>query len=146
MYIEVSGRRSGKTIRMVDDIVEKLEVFGLPVYLTCLSPTSDTCIRDMIPEELRHRVFPLPNKSKDINWALHQYYDEVDLIQTPVYTTELGYYCGTPSTGRLQELVAANNDEYIKYDTRIRLEEIMDLRREMSDKKFRSEILGEFVT
>ena len=125
-YLEVSARRSGKTLRLVKHLIKYIEDTEETVYL--ISPTNymRQLVLDCIPKRLHHKVL-YPEK---INMSLKIYFDEPGLITNESYKlfTARGYYAGTPQgktyfnpvtrkfeDNFLWQVVQWNNGEYERY-------------------------------
>lgn len=144
MYLEVSARRSGKTIRLADALIEYIDITGQPVYLVTLSPTMHTYIlNEHIPYEYNKYVHKLPYTYK-IDKSKMLFVDEVDLCEHLIYLPHFGYYCGTPSSGRLRELYERNNKICLKFPTMAHKDDVASASKMMSPDRFRSEFLAEF--
>ena len=145
MYVEVSPRRSGKTTRLVDSLIEYIDITENSVYLVTLSPTFNSYIlRDLIPPEYHEYIDKLPRNIDKVRKYEMIYVDEVDLCEGLDYFPKHGYYCGTPSSGKLHKLAKANAG-YEKYPTRVHIDDIAKAKQFMSNKSFRQEFLADFM-
>lgn len=108
LELEISGRQTGKTSRLVDAMVKHIKVDGI-CFLYCISQDMGKIIRSKIQEilpvtELNGIVYINPTgldfAKMDINDLKHvrYFFDEFDFLKKEHQTYHpTGYYCTTPS-------------------------------------------------
>lgn len=139
-YLEVSGRRSGKTTRLIEDMCKYIDNTGRKVCLITIA--RGKYILERIPKVYHKYIL---TNLVDTKYRL--YYDEVDLMcaNGKFLIRDNAYYVGTPGIeGRLKKL-AQIKGEYQKHKTGIHIDNIAHYKREMDSKQFSREILGEFA-
>jgi hypothetical protein len=104
MYVEISGRQTGKTTRLVDDVVSFLTQNGdKNALIVSFNEVSRKEIKRKIMEKCglsclnrtitSHKMLPPTNSIK-------QYVDEFFYIRENKLVVDKGaYYCGTPKNG-----------------------------------------------
>ena len=163
-YLEVSGRRSGKTRRLAEHMTNYIQTTGEDVYLITPSMQMKKNVLDYIPRGYQSKVKELPRNHLERR-DLKMYFEEPGLIHDPwkQVISDTGYYAGTPQgkmyyngykvqDNFLWKLVKLNNGKYEKYtpynwmsDNNPHKQTSMEWKDELSHEFYRQEYLAEFV-
>ena len=104
MYVEISGRQTGKSTRMVDDVVNFLQRNG---DKSVLIVTCNSQMRKHIKQKIMDKC-GLPCLSRTITShkmlppadTIKQYVDEFFYMdENKLFVDKNAYYCGTPKDG-----------------------------------------------
>lgn len=105
MYVEITGRQTGKSTRMVDDIATFLEENGNKTALV-VSPTVHS--RKLIKEKIFNKCgycvnrVVTSNKMLPVADTIKQYVDEFFCVrESDLVVDKNAYYCGTPKNDGL---------------------------------------------
>lgn len=110
MYIEISPRRTGKTTRLIEDVVVKASN-GAQCIIITLNYSMRDIIRDMIDEVKEYKWMVEPKIYTDsfmcgVDWQKvfspdsYVYFDEFDFMKMEISVLKNGYYCTTASKKR----------------------------------------------
>ena len=105
LYLEISGRQTGKTTRMVDDMVNHLDNGGMVFLYTSMSASYTKMIIQSVLEKYKYDsskfvINPTENylKTSDLsNECIRNYYDEFDFNKNLGGVDFNGYFCTTCS-------------------------------------------------
>jgi len=117
MYLEVSARRSGKTIRLFAHMLDYIAKTGNDVYFIAMNTALwHDFVNHNIPKSMKSRVKQLPLDPEERE-DLRYYFDEADLVDKPFQVVSAdAYYAGTPGiSGFLYKLAKYNNMQYKQY-------------------------------
>ena len=118
MYLEVSARRSGKTMRLFEHMTAYIRKTGNDVYfITMNTALWHDFVNHNIPKSMKSRVKQLPLAPEERE-DLRYYFDEADLVDKPFQVVSAdAYYVGTPhgTTYWLHQLAKYNDMQYKKY-------------------------------
>ncbi len=132
MYLEISGRRSGKTTRLIKDVIKNITA-GINVVTVIHNKNNMINIVDS--HNYAGSFDCVTYKDYILDWTMYDnhkiYFDEFDFMDNKVPILEDGYYCTTPMKMRtekdyynfahgidrdiLLELVNVNDNFYKKY-------------------------------
>lgn len=118
MYLEVSARRSGKTIRLFAHMLDYIAKTGNDVYFIAMNTALwHDFVNHNIPKSMKSRVKHLPLDPEERE-DLRYYFDEADLVDKPFQVVSAdAYYAGTPhgKSGFLYKLAQHNDMQYKQY-------------------------------
>ena len=157
MYLEISGRRSGKTYRLAKAMIEYLYSTDKDVYYCTFNWAVYSGFIDLyIPKVMRHRVLFLTKSNIDDLDSM-RFYDEFDWPNTTrlLQYNSNWYYVTTPYKMRSAEDFENKNDFLIKllecnnwcYTVCIN-RDILDnvaLKNSYEYTKYKTEILGKWI-
>jgi hypothetical protein len=116
LQVEISGRRTGKTSRLIDAMGDHIKNGGI-CFLYCVSKDMGKLIVDKLidlfgSDYIRSSIFINPSnitiaeiKSEDLI-RMRPFYDEFDILKPEHQSfNPLGYYCTTPAFLRDSEIV-----------------------------------------
>ena len=125
MYLEISGRRSGKTTRLVDDMVEYIDMTDSVVVLRAPSTNTKEWYMDQIPKGYHEHIRytnPISNKVTHLEICdVRIYFDEFTQLENNNYNIikDNAYYVTTPAGRKisfLHALLGKNKGCYNHYN------------------------------
>ncbi len=125
-YIELSGRATGKTYRLIKDATQYLDNDSKhKVNIVTSNSRTATHIKKQIGEYYKNRIFLNEKWMSDDSLNIKCYYDEFDCNKDLVTVDTGGYYCSTVKTRNLGnldrkndfllKLLEANKYKYLSY-------------------------------
>ena len=116
MYLEISKRQTGKTLRLIKAAVEEYYTTGIPPYIIIINEGMASSIRRYVPSAIevitQRRLVSIQLRDNDRKL----FYDEFDFINDIIYNRN-NYYSTSASSrrGSISTLLGMNEGHYDHY-------------------------------